>query len=469
MPIQISTHLGISEEKLEELGVLNAVIGLDMRLFVDPFSFEGLETLEFKEARENLKKYYNQIRVLLTASRSKGDRAWNEAVKRLTFKEVPGVSIGYGTKSGDGNGVGRILASKLAASASEIISLGFEEPEIFELLGLFEDDFGPDRISDMSIKILQESFYAYTERICRELKVAKIKKVDFNGKSYNMPLHPYRDEPIVFLPQQVLKELPIAFSFDDISRVVQYNEALRKKINTLVGADWKEKVKKSTVKRRILKDPEFFKELLTAYKSSKPERYDFDTDPASESSSFNVGREFALNNMIPLSLPKKFTIDDVEVVVKKITEQFQKNIEFNGQNINLFVKKKPRHERHAQVAYFATADAYCSANNLDLSREPSAGRGPVDFKVSAGATEKVLVEIKLSSNTSLVKGYLKQLPIYERSENTKNSFYVILRVTEAANQIEQVVNLEKASLEAGKIAPKVIVIDARLKPSASKS
>jgi hypothetical protein len=71
----------------------------------------------------------------------------------------------------------------------------------------------------------------------------------------------------------------------------------------------------------------------------------------------------------------------------------------------LYHAGSPRPEKAAQRLFFAIAYAYCKANNLDVTPEADTGNGPVDFKVSLGFTGRVLVEIKLSTNTKLVRGY----------------------------------------------------------------
>ncbi|MBV5349814.1 hypothetical protein JZU71_01240, partial [bacterium] len=65
---------------------------------------------------------------------------------------------------------------------------------------------------------------------------------------------------------------------------------------------------------------------------------------------------------------------------------------------------------------FGIASSYCIANDLDISPESDAGRGPVDFKFSNGSKGKVLVEIKLTSNNQLQHGFESQLPIYMKAE-----------------------------------------------------
>ena len=64
-----------------------------------------------------------------------------------------------------------------------------------------------------------------------------------------------------------------------------------------------------------------------------------------------------------------------------------------------------RKERTAQQAFFVIATTYCEANNVDISPEADAGAGPVDFKLSQGFRNRVLVEVKLSSNQRLLHGF----------------------------------------------------------------
>jgi hypothetical protein len=78
------------------------------------------------------------------------------------------------------------------------------------------------------------------------------------------------------------------------------------------------------------------------------------------------------------------------------------------------------------------------------------------------------VEIKLSSNPHLVRGFENQLPAYEKSENTTSSFYVVIRVTESERQIKQVQEIYDKAQAAGRKVPKLVIIDAMEKPSASK-
>jgi hypothetical protein len=129
---------------------------------------------------------------------------------------------------------------------------------------------------------------------------------------------------------------------------------------------------------------------------------------------------------------------------------------------------RPRHEVFAQRLFYAVADAYCEANNVDLSREPNAGNGPVDFKLSKGYTARILVEVKKSSNSDLLHGFEKQLPEYEKSEATFESIYLIVRVAESESRIKKVISLRDSKVAELKRVPEIFVVDGRKKKSASK-
>ena len=155
--------------------------------------------------------------------------------------------------------------------------------------------------------------------------------------------------------------------------------------------------------------------------------------------------------------------------MKLMVGQFKKNIENNKLYQVLYNEDgSPRREVFAQRLFFATADTYCEANDVDLSREPDAGSGPVDFKLSRGYKGRILVEVKRSDNPNLLHGFETQLRAYEQSEATQESIYLIIRVTEGDAGIKNVLALRERQIEQAKRVPEVTVIDARKTPSASK-
>lgn len=468
MAQKVSEYLGVDPIKFDKLGVFDAVIGVDTRLFLDPHLLRKTSTPEFKNSRHQIEKYYRDIMTLLEASKREGDRVWREAHRRLIFRETKGVSIGYGTHSSDGSGIGFKLALKLLKSAQEIISLGIKDPEIFELLGLFEEDFGADRLSDMTIFIIRDALYSYTQRVAREVEVDRLTEFRMGDFSYKLPQHPTGRAPLLLLPKELLRDLPVALTWEGIDYVVSTNRELRDRINQMIGFVWKNKITKQQIRNLIFSNKKNVETLINTYKESRASEYDFHNDPLGEVLWYNLGHKYSERYPLLIKETSPSDLDELELVVIQIIKQFKKNIEDNGLNEHLYVGSKRRHERFSQLLFFSVADTYSAANNVDISREPNAGSGPVDFKLSRGYQARVLVEVKLSANTQLVKGFVKQLPVYVESEATKRTIYLIIRVTDSDKQIKKIYKLQREARERGEPVPAVWVVDGRLKPTASK-
>jgi hypothetical protein len=66
----------------------------------------------------------------------------------------------------------------------------------------------------------------------------------------------------------------------------------------------------------------------------------------------------------------------------------------------------------------------------DVNREVNNGRGPVDFKISRGASDKSLVECKLASNSKLKQNLKNQVEIYQKASDAAQALKVIIYFTE---------------------------------------
>jgi len=471
MPTRLSTFLSVRPSSLKRHGVFDALIGIDSRLFVDPILLKRLRIPELRDSRKHFEAYFQAILLLLAKSQKEGDVAWRGAAKRLVFKETKGVSLGYGISTSDGRGIGPVLGHRLLQTASEIVAMGISDPAIFELLGLFEEDFGPDRLSDMTISIIKEDLFEYSARVAQSLGLRKLLKVKTAHGSYKLPKGPDPQKPLVFIPSRILRRLPVAQSWDEIGDVVFFNETLRRRLNHIISDYWRKGVSvlKEHLRATLLGNPKEFRELLKGYNSYEGTPYDLVSDPQGLLSWFELGQDFAKDYPLTLNLKTSPTLDEIQGIVETIVVHFKELIEHNGLNLHLYdTSGKPLHERYSQRLFFSVADSYCKANNIDLTPEPNAGSGPVDFKFSRGYALRVLVEIKLSTNKQLVHGYEKQLPTYERSEKTNRSVYVIVRVTGSESTIKRILKLRDAAVASGKTVPNVIVIDGHRKPSASK-
>lgn len=219
----------------------------------------------------------------------------------------------------------------------------------------------------------------------------------------------------------------------------------------------------------LLQNAQNLRDLLKVYRKSAPVGYDFERDPKGFVNWDEIGRDIAKDFPLELKVPKPQCIDELRNIVSAINKQFRRNIEDNKLYEVLYDENgKPRPERFSQRLFFSVADSYCEANNVDISREPNAGNGPVDFKLSSGYNGRILVEVKLSSNSHLVHGFETQLPAYEKSEATEEAVYLIIQVPGSDTSTKAVQKLRDGAIEAGTRVPMIVVIDARPQKSASK-
>ncbi len=471
MIVQLSRHFNVDASELERLGVLNAHLGIDNRLFVDPQLLEKTSIPEFANARQDLTKYFASVIKLLSNSTREGDLLWDEAKRRLRIHEEHGAALGYSGAGGHGRGIGPELASTLVRRCKEIVSLGINDPEFFELLGLFQEDFGPDLLSDMAVAILKHRFLAYTTRVTKELNLQPRGKFTTNGQDWSLPLFPDGKRPMIFVPTSVLNQLPVALDRGQIDQVALFNRDVREAWNRIVSAAAKKhkEPSKQDVREILMAHPENLKDLIQVYKRAAAIGYDFKKDEDGLLTWERIGRSVAQTYPLTLQIKQPKDIGEVRQLVHAIIQQFKRNIENNRLYEVLYGESgKPRHEVFAQRLFYAIADSYCQANDIDLSREPNAGDGPVDFKLSLGYAARVLVEIKKSTNPSLLHGFETQLPSYAQGEATEESVYVVLRVGESDRKIKDVLSLREKGIQQSHRVPEVVVIDARKIESASK-
>ena len=91
----------------------------------------------------------------------------------------------------------------------------------------------------------------------------------------------------------------------------------------------------------------------------------------------------------------------------------------------------------------------------------------MDYKISRGATDKTLIEMKLAKNTALERNLQKQVPIYQAASDAKHAIKAIIFFS-ASEQARVEGILDKLGMSGHK---DIVLIDARddNKPSGSKA
>lgn len=470
-PLRFSTHFGIRPSALARLGVLDPTLNVDTKLFIDPLLLGDSLAREMKRAAKTFRAYFENICSLLAASSNPGDVAWRSAKARLAFREVKGTCLGYGGASIAGSGFGPGLTERLLVTAKEIVDLGVRDPNLFLLLALLEEDVGPDRVSDMTTNVILPDLAAFGQRVAARLRVP-VQDFTVAGQVYRLPANPLeRNTPVYFVPNDVLRDLPIAADWEGVGTAAAHNAAFRERVNQRIGAIWnaQSRRQKAELRAQALKSKENVEILLQAVQRVRRKSYDLTKDPEGLllwRDRLTVARDHPLALALPAAATR--TADDVLAVVRRIVDQFRYLVERQGLWKNLWDGKRRRPEKAAQLLFFAVADSYCKANDLDLAPETDSGGGPVDFKIAAGATAKVLVEIKLSSNSKVIDGYTKQLQAYRSAERATKAVYLVIDVGGMGTKDERLEALRKRAAADGQEPSELAFVDGGRRRSASR-
>jgi|GEM_PF-2050430 len=480
--ITLSEHLGVTAEKLDEYGVLNTNLGIDTKLFIDPKLLKISDIPEFKDAAERIRAYFARF-MQLHAQAKVSKRVYDLMIAMIAVKEPKGLAIGYGDKRDTGTAIALSVANQSVWSLEEMLRIGINDTEVMEMLGLFVKNFGADSISDLMAHIIYQQLCEYTQRIALNMGV-DVHVFTISESKYRLPRHPYKNSQIIFVPMDILNELPLATEWSEVADAAAQNERVRRDFNNLVGGnvkDYAAKVKKSP--EILLSSASDLRTLLNVYREVAPSPYNKLTDPLG-AMRLNAYLD-EISGTIPAETRQFTSTNEVySQVIQSIIPQFRRHIEELGANKMLYQRvgdklqkvddTKPIHEEAAQVLFHGIADQVCAHNNIMLSRESKTAPGAVDFSLGTAYDDKVIVEIKKSNNKNLLEGYKKQLVRYERSEAADKAVYVVVIVHRSSkkrttvSQLDELKELYRLKQESGERCPTLEIIDGLIYESASK-
>ena len=330
MALTYSRFFKVKHRDFLQKGVYNAFLDQDSLLHIDPLLLKGSEIPEFKNAYTEFFDYFRLFIPLVEASKADNlqDRFFKQMVKRFTFKEIPNTGLGFSKGNTRGKGISGTISIQLAHSAYTIINAGLKDPEIFGLMQLIEDNMAADRISDMTIAILQRHFLEYTQRIAQEMGLTTYSYTFEHRVTFQVPF--YRGKPIHFIPESFLANLPVAHDFEEIDNVCNYNNRLKRKIAELIGVNWAEykDYKKKDWKSLIIDNKDCYEAAISFYKGLNAIPYDFTADNK------NQYRFVLLQELLDeIPFPKPIEYENEEEEVYKLTlamcHQFKHLVEHN--------------------------------------------------------------------------------------------------------------------------------------------
>ncbi len=469
-PILFSTHFKVAPEALEKAGLINPFLNVDTQLFIDPVLLDksGIKIIK-ENAYQALRKHFENIVRLLIISKTEGDAPWKAAQVLLSLREPPSNGLGYGKSDRPGASRPEEIRDAILRTTKEVVDLGARDPEMISLMGFFEEDVGPDTISDLTTRIIEPQLGSLTNEFCTSLAIP----MKTSEVSPDLALPHYvsssgKERAIMLVPSDIVRELPVAKDWSDLSEAIEANAVIRARVNSFLGGIVSPTVadRKTALRSAAFDSAELFETFIAAVKEHT--KY---YDPNSDALGYYKLKEILGAGADQFKSEEKYAVDkgieEIKRVVNDTLGMFKHHVENANLWEELWIAGKPKKERAAQLIYYAMADCFCKANNIDISPEANMGGGPVDFKYSKGYNARVLVEMKKSSGT-VEHGYEKQLEIYKDASRTNHGIFVVLDYGDLGSKLTTIQKMRDGRLALGEPASDIVVINATQKASASK-
>jgi len=466
----------------------DALMPVDTSLFVDPFLIWKESGSFWGDAHAHLINFFDMVFEMIGESRGDQARAsWRQTANLLLFPEPAEFRLGVAEGSPLGSGSGKGLQEDMLGGISAAVSVGMNHIAHMESIALFQGGMGVDRISDAVCNVLKSYFIRYTKDVAARhgvpTETSEIRNASWSSEyrkwvaeSHELPVTEVEvvrggrfrrvKLPVLLTPHRFLRDIPIVSSNDFWQwSWSEMSEQLRGDFNYDVAS----KVARRTKARMARLHPEAVALYLRSVEDQPLNPYPVDEDPRRLVSMYEHGRK-----MLPASPHTAFSdaeesSDAFEAFVSSVVEAFRHGVENDAWRL-LWFGARGAGERYAQVLFRSVVVHYCRANDVDLTGESNAGRGPVDFKFSKGWSARALIEIKLVRHKSFWDGILAQTPTYQVAEGVRLAFFVAVAYTEEEMNAEFQGKLKQAARivsDAREIKVHAILVDATPKKSAS--
>lgn len=494
----LSTHLGIDSDKFREKNILNPTYEQDVPLFIDPLLLKNSSNILISEkARNTYEEFFKSIlslgKIYVEAKGDTREKIRKKIVTKLQFKEQPGTGLGYSEFGVSGRGIGKKKALDIAEPVLKLFDDGyvFNNKNIFQVVFLLEDGIGPDLISDMTASIIKEELAEFTQEISKEWNITT-QSYTVGKKKYLLPPHPKSHHNyILFLPNDILDTLSVFRDFDGViegfsENAKETNESIRLKVSEDI-----EKILQDAIIAANMANPDdtnkaqnnarqIYKKQTKAYIYNNLNAIDAFVDYFDEGDFSKINRDFSNKIHVILEKTEPFLKEiekikvnqckSIEDTTENLINDFANFVSFNN-NIKralLWKDEKSANEKTWQAIFQIFINEMLKKNNIDITPEYETGMGPVDFKFSQGEKQKILIEIKLSSNKRYSQGFSNQLEIYKKATTgVIGAYFIFINNTNEKRfekQTEKLIELKNQY----KLASKIVLIDGLIHPSASK-
>lgn len=269
-PVLFSKEFGIDPELIAAEGLIDPFLNVDTQLFVDPILLQKSSIrMISKNANQRFRKNFENFLRLIAISEKKRDAPWRAAERLLDLSEPPENGLGYGNSGRSGSSRPEKVRAAIMTTAKQIMRTGANDPEMISLMGFFEEDVGPDTISDYTTRVISEQLASVTQAFCKKVGVQCFEN-DLVGNSL-LPKFvddKGRERFVVLVPRDIVRELPVAADWNGIEEAIAHSERIRTAVNSYLAGIARPTVaeRKDALKSIALQSKEAFNELLSAVK-----------------------------------------------------------------------------------------------------------------------------------------------------------------------------------------------------------
>lgn len=286
------------------------------------------------------------------------------------------------------------------------------------------------------------------------------------SKRVELPINPAYAKhrlPILLTPEMFIRDIPVA-SADGFVNYAGAAADLRRRFNLNLSRHVPRYLKAQMARANFSLIDQYF----TMLEDRRWDAYPLEDDPRRR---LNPGqtRTALLSQYPAATIPT--TQSEVPSFVADLVKNFAYCLEQKGIWRALWYKNRGLPEANVQGLFYLTAINFCRQNDILVTPESSAGRGPVDFVFGKKWKDRALVELKLVRNNAFWDGIMKQVPAYTRAEEIHAAFFVGVAYTDEEMTAASREKVEKAAALASEkngITITPLIIDARRKVSASK-
>lgn len=438
---------GVAVEDLEAHGAFNITLINDLPLFIDPFLLFNSEKEEYQRLHREILDYIMFLRDAVINRRSNKDlvRAW------FYFPEVKQNWLGFSMIGNGGTGLGKTFAEALRTNLEGLFAdFGKEtitQGSHIEKVCLVQDGVGRDNISDFTTNLVKEFLCQYTQDFAIKYidkslrKKVWVQKARFNYETENWERRQY-DLPfidgdyVILTPRDMLtrdenwinrgemirdfETIPAAISDAELrGQVFSYFERVLVKPR---GRGPNQKERQDAAVRTVRQFPSLIDHYIRLKEDNGDNARDVSSERVAETEAVFDKNVRLLQAILQTTSFYEVSGNTYEESHRRLA--YLKDVIENKGGHRIFyhdgvaIQREEDLQRLCRFVWFGSPS--------DVGTEANDGRGPVDYKISRGAKDKTLIEMKLAKNTGLERNLKNQLPIYQAASDAGRGIKVIV-------------------------------------------